>query len=242
MLLPAIIYTPERMHYWMILNSSPQASLKRVSRTILSLSRVETEEKILITDQLKSTSTVGPTSSSVSSTLFVDLSFSTGGGGGTSILEGVMTPDFSSCRPRSPRRTGGGELPAGPDARSGAVGDETGEGNLNSRFIVPLLLFLFVDTSVVGGRACAGASSAVSSGVGSNAGWLTKGECVLGGEVDSTRGTTGMEARLTGIREAVSGLGWLRLTATWDNDWERSGVTRSAFRSKAPMGTILFSV
>lgn len=206
------------MHYWVILNSSQRASLIRVSRTILSLSRVRTEEKTLITDQLKSTSTVGPTSSSVSSMLVVDLSFSTGGGGGTSILEGVMTPDFSSCRPNSPRRIGGGELPAGPDARCGAVGDESGEGNLNSRFIVPLLLFLFVDTSVVGGRAWVGASSAVSSGVGSNGGWLTKGECVLGGEVDETRGTTGIEARLTAFRCAVSGLGWLRLTATWDSD------------------------
>ncbi len=102
------------MHYWVILNSSQRASLIRVSRTILSLSRVRTEEKTLITDQLKSTSTVGPTSSSVSSTLVVDLSFSTGGGGGTSILEGVMTPDFSSCRPNSPRRIGGGRVTCRP--------------------------------------------------------------------------------------------------------------------------------
>lgn len=91
-------------------------------------------------------STVSPTLSSAESSkdaLLKLFSFSIGGGGGTSILEGVMTPE---CVPSTIKCSviwntgvcGGPDLfGASPRGLRGDVG-----WNLNSRFIDPFLPFL----------------------------------------------------------------------------------------------------
>lgn len=117
-------------------------------------------------------SSVSPTSSSPSSTdPLSDLSFSTGGGGGTSILDGVMTA---------------GPVAAAEDSEVGGwpstTGDDAGDGNLKSLFIVPALLFRLPAS---GDDDC---RSSTSSGVASKPDddpWLTMLSLRAGGGIDA---------------------------------------------------------
>lgn len=139
----------------------------------------------------------------------MECSFSTGGGGGTSILEGVITDDLGcsgSCCFRLCISTCGDDLSFPVlDGNSGALGGDAG-GNLNSRFIVPLRLFRFESILVTlversSWRSSLSESPALSSGVGAKTGraeledaaW----EEILGGVADARAGA-GIEARLEG--------------------------------------------
>jgi len=97
-----------------------------------------------------------PTSSSAESsndTVLVDFSFSTGGGAGTSIFDGLIT---EACRLEASFAETGGDFfndsassnaeqaATGGVCSAGAFGDTSDAGgNLNSLFIDPFLLFLF---------------------------------------------------------------------------------------------------
>ena len=148
--------------------------------------------------QFKGISTVSPTSSSADSNEIFenDLSFSTGGGGGTSILEGVTND--SAARPFSVNGAGGPFF-AGTSGIAG--GDDGVGGNLNSRFIVPLLLFLFDSALVVrssfkrSASASSPGSSVVDSSWRAEVGWLTNAEAWLGGVAADWRAGAGIEAR-----------------------------------------------
>lgn len=138
-------------------------------------------------------STVSPTSSSPSSTESdLTLSFSTGGGGGTSIFDG-WTPCSEAVELSTPSR----------DGISGMAGEFTGEGNLNSLFIVPLRLLRFESALVVRSNGTSSSSSAstvgsneldltLASGVAGECGWLTNVEELSGGVV---RDAGGIEER-----------------------------------------------
>src|ERR1700683_1850218 len=121
-----------------------------------------------IINKLSSTSSVSPTSSSPSSTAWPTLSFSTGGGGGTSTLDGATTPTFVSPASSSPAS---GLFDDGKSGTVGGDGEEVG-GNLKFLSMVPGLLLRLASFSALavlltfGSASCTSPSN--SSGVGSN--------------------------------------------------------------------------